>query len=87
MRRVSIGIVALIAAMSAIPAPRSAEPQAWCLRKSTDDCTYHTLAQCRAASIGGSAPCMENPAIAWEAIRRGKPIPLPSPECRYQIGF
>ena len=72
MRGASIGIGALILAMTAGTAPSNAEPRPWCLQRSTYDCTYYTLAQCRASGGHGSAPCIENPAIAWDAIRRGK---------------
>jgi hypothetical protein len=33
------------------------------------DCSYHTLAQCRASIVGGGSYCTENP--SWQGPRQG----------------
>jgi Protein of unknown function (DUF3551) len=95
MRAQFVGFAVVIAAFSVDLPPTSAQraksagPRPFCLEGGfhgggTRDCTYHTLAQCRASARGPyGGYCIENPAIAWRALREGKPLPRPSKEWNY----
>jgi hypothetical protein len=79
MRHVLIGIGALAAAIAASAEPSFAEPRPWCLqggggstRSSFDDCTYHSLAQCKASGGNGAAPCIPNKALQWRALEQSR---------------
>jgi hypothetical protein len=82
MRYVLIGMGALVAAMAATVEPSFAEPRPWCLqggggltKGDFDDCTYHTLAQCKAAGGNGAAACFPNKALQWRALEESRKHP------------
>jgi Protein of unknown function (DUF3551) len=87
--RIVIGLAVLVASLVAGMQPggaQRAKPRyhPFCLEGGflMRDCSYWTLAQCRAAARRGGH-CVDNPAIAWEALRQGKPLPPPSKEWNY----
>jgi hypothetical protein len=69
MRQVLIGIGILVATITAGTVPGHAGE--WCLqggllaRGNMDDCSYHTIAQCKASGGNGAAPCVPNRLILW----------------------
>jgi Protein of unknown function (DUF3551) len=94
MRIFLVGLAILTAALALDVPPSSAERgqaarriHPFCVeggfRGGGRDCLYWTLAQCR-ASARGRGYCIDNPAIGWEALRQGKPLPPPSKEWNYQ---
>jgi Protein of unknown function (DUF3551) len=93
MRHLFLGLAAVIAALAVDVQPsngQGAKPRyhPFCLEGGfrsggMRDCSYWTLAQCRAAARSGGY-CVDNPAIAWEARRQGKPLPPPSKEWNYR---
>jgi hypothetical protein len=87
MRRVYLASVVLTALSATNVQAESTKIRPWCLVLTTrgggTECLYQTLAQCRLSAAGGiMGHCIENPAIAWKALREGKPLPPPSPEWR-----
>jgi hypothetical protein len=88
-RRAVIGLAALAAILvTSMPASgaQHGKPRyhPWCLEGGflMRDCSFWSLAQCRLAERRGGH-CIENPAIAWEARRKGRPLPPPSREWAY----
>jgi len=78
MVRILVGLGIVATMLTAGVQPSSAEPRPYCLQAGRGgpggglpECTYHTLAQCRASMGGGSDNCYENPALAWRARGQG----------------
>jgi hypothetical protein len=74
----------VIGPLAAAPVPADAQPRPWCLRTGSDgptggldDCSYQTLAQCRASMGGPSDRCLENPALMWDRREGGHAQPPP----------
>ena len=79
-----LGIVATVLSLGVQPS--SADPRPYCLQAGRGgpggglpDCTYHTLAQCRASMGGGADSCYENPELQWRARGRGPGYEQPAP--------
>ncbi len=74
MRYIALAAVALAAACFAPAHPASAQNRAWCTEPPIGafgglDCSYSSLAQCRATAMGTRLSCTQNPGPAWRALK------------------
>jgi hypothetical protein len=80
MRNALIGIGALVAAFMTSTVPSHAVGP-WCLqggllaRGNFDDCSFHTLEQCKWAGGNGAAPCIPNKNWLWREREYGRRLP------------
>jgi hypothetical protein len=80
MRLALIGFATVVAALAAAVQPGSAQfNSAWCTvgggseSSGMEDCSYSTLAQCRASASGLARYCSENPNyVARAAVSRDR---------------
>jgi Protein of unknown function (DUF3551) len=86
MIRILAGLGIVATALAAGMQPSSAEPRPYCLQAGRGgpggglpDCTYRTLAQCRASVGGGADYCYENPELLWRARGQGPRYVQPAP--------
>jgi len=90
MVRVLTGIGIVVGVLTAGVQPSAgSEPRPYCLQAGRGgpggglpDCSYHTLAQCRASIGGGADACYENPVLLWRARERGYVQPGPRRQSR-----
>jgi Protein of unknown function (DUF3551) len=89
MRHVLTGIGALIAVMAATlqPAPAVEQPCPWCLEGGVNhgsqiDCSYYTIAQCKASGGNGAAACYPNNILLWGGQGQSPQQPAERPRGR-----
>ena len=76
MRMIVTGIAfAVVALAAATEANAQRQPRPWCFRGGEHsigggllDCSYQTLAQCRATATLAGEGCEPNPALGWDRL-------------------
>jgi hypothetical protein len=76
-----IGVAAAVVVGGAQPCIAVEQPRPWCLEggpmhASMDDCSFYTIAQCKATGGNGAAACYPNKILLWQIQEEGRNPPV-----------